>query len=428
MCVHVCVTNPTGSGQNLQTENCGMNACPVDCVMGDWEAWGLCDASCGNGSTHRSRKVVTFPTFGGQVCGQPVEEKTCENGLCPIHCELSEWSEWSDCSITCSSEGSPGTAKRLRKVIQHQNALGDSCVGDLQQTISCSRTQCPVDCQLFDWSEWSDCSTSCGPGIAERRRERSIMAQYGGRDCANETYQKKYCAMDTCPEDCQWSDWQDWRACSVTCGNGSSYRMRLVKTPMLHGGRECEGGYQQSRDCNAAFCPIHCKWDDWAQWTECSTTCGEGAEKRSREVKVMADHGGNPCNGSRYDTRDCDHSGCPIQCVWADWADWQSCSASCGSGKHSRSREKAVLAENGGADCSGPDAEVAACPELPACPVDCEWDDWSQWESCTVTCGSGFVRRNRIRKIYEKDGGHTCFGTEDDEQAPCLVFSESPFH
>ena len=55
-------------------------------------------------------------------------------------------------------------------------------------------------------------------------------------------------------------------------------------------------------------------------------------------------------------------------------------------------------------------------PPLPACPVDCEWDDWSQWEGCSVTCGSGFVRRSRTRKLYEKNGGHVCYGTEDDEK------------
>ena len=393
-----------------------MNACPVNCVMADWQSWESCDVTCGTGSTRRYRKVLTLPTFGGEICGQAVEEKSCDNGLCPVPCEFSDWSEWGGCSMTCTYDGSPGISKRSRRVVQPENALAGQCVGDLEQSISCSGIQCPVDCKLFDWSEWSACTTSCGPGIAERRREISTQAQYGGLDCANQTYQMKYCSKGTCPVDCQWSDWEDWRACSVTCGNGSSSRVRTVKTPMLYGGRDCAGVDQQSRECNPAFCPIHCQWGDWATWTECSTTCGEGSERRNREVKVRADHDGNPCNGTSYDNRDCDNPGCPIHCEWADWADWQSCSASCGTGKHTRNRGKAVRAQNGGEDCSGLNTMSVACPDLPACPIDCEWDEWSQWESCTVSCGSGFMRRNRIRKVYEKDGGHTCFGTEDDEQ------------
>lgn len=47
---------------------------------------------------------------------------------------------WSDCSLTCSSENSIGVSKRTRKVVQDNNALGNACDGDLEQTIGCSRT------------------------------------------------------------------------------------------------------------------------------------------------------------------------------------------------------------------------------------------------------------------------------------------------
>lgn len=186
---------------------------------------------------------------------------------------------------------------------------------------------------------------------------------------------------------------------------------------MLHGGRECAGGGQQDRVCNAAFCPIHCQWDDWGQWSQCSTTCGDGAQTRDREIKVHPLYGGNACNGSSTDTKTCDQEGCPVQCQWSDWSAYDSCTSSCGSGLHSRTRQKSVLAQNGGADCTGDDKETEACPDLPPCPVDCEWDDWSSWEGCSTTCGKGSMKRSRIRKVYEKDGGHTCYGYEDDEKA-----------
>ena len=148
-----------------------MNSCPVDCVMEEWGAWEPCDVTCGTGATRRSRKVLTHPTYGGETCGPTTEEGTCHNGLCPVHCEAWRcefrvffftvcfsffiFSEspffgnfifhenaqgWSDCSLTCSSENSIGVSKRTRKVVQDNNALGNACDGDLEQTIGCSRT------------------------------------------------------------------------------------------------------------------------------------------------------------------------------------------------------------------------------------------------------------------------------------------------
>ncbi|CAJ1370240.1 unnamed protein product [Effrenium voratum] len=411
-------------GQNLQTEGCGMNACPVDCVMEDWQPWEPCDVTCGTGATRRARKALTLPAFGGEKCGSVSENKTCDNGVCPVHCQLSDWTQWAECSISCTSDGTPGTTKRFRTVATQKNFLGDDCVGELEQSTSCSKEQCPINCDMSDWSQWSDCSTSCGPGVVGRQRDIASAAQYGGEECTNETYEEKYCSRDTCPVDCQWSDWQDWHACSVSCGTGSSYRMRLIQTPMLHGGRDCEGDYRQSRDCNPAFCPLHCEWGDWAQWGECSASCGDGSAQRGREVKVRADYGGTPCDGDSYGSKNCSNMACPVDCAWSDWAPWGTCSSSCGTGLQARKRENSE-ARNGGADCYGNATESTSCVDLPPCPVDCEWDDWTQWAGCTVSCGAGFQRRSRIRKLYEKDGGHTCFGTEDDEQVcnldPCPV-------
>ncbi|CAE7620635.1 THSD7A, partial [Symbiodinium pilosum] len=39
----------------------------------------------------------------------------------------------------------------------------------------------PQDCQLSEWSEWSKCTLSCGGGQKERRREVQREPARGGK-------------------------------------------------------------------------------------------------------------------------------------------------------------------------------------------------------------------------------------------------------
>ena len=55
-----------------------------------------------------------------------------------------------------------------------------------------------------------------------------------------------------------------------------------------------------------------------------------------------------------------------VNCQWATWGSWQSCSASCGGGTKKRIRSK-VKAQNGGLDCSGDHQEFQNCGEA-ECP------------------------------------------------------------
>ena len=53
---------------------------------------------------------------------------------------------------------------------------------------------------------------------------------------------------------------------------------------------------------------------------------------------------------------------------WGEWGSWSDCTASCGVGSKSRSRECTAPAQSGtGADCVGESAASEAC-EIAACP------------------------------------------------------------
>lgn len=53
--------------------------------------------------------------------------------------------------------------------------------------------------------------------------------------------------------DGQWQEWSSWSQCSVTCSNGTQQRSRQC-TAAAHGGSECRGPWAESRECYNPEC------------------------------------------------------------------------------------------------------------------------------------------------------------------------------
>merc|ERR1719491_2537356 len=58
----------------------------------------------------------------------------------------------------------------------------------------------------------------------------------------------------------------------------------------------------------------------------------------------------------------------PIDCVWEDWSDWTRCSETCGGGDMERTREVRSPSRNGGAECQGSPEQSTSC-EKEECPT-----------------------------------------------------------
>ncbi|CAE7263303.1 SSPO [Symbiodinium pilosum] len=397
-------------GPTTQSANSAHTECPVDCELDDWGRWSLCSTTCGAGVTKRSRTVSRAASFGGAACGSLQESKMCDGGDCPVDCRWSDWSSWQACSTSCGD----GNSTRSRTVSVPRNSFGEDCQGKPQQSRQCSNEPCPVPCKMSDWTQWTSCPVTCGSASVQRTRTVAEQSGNGG-SCPGQdhVFEKKYCSVDPCPVDCTWDDWDDWHACSSTCGSGQTLRIRLVKTPAEGDGQDCIGLREENRTCEQMACPKHCEWQDWGDWMGCSVSCGDGTGERQRE-KASEAFGGLPCKGEASQNGLCHAGPCPFACQWGDWTDWE-CSASCGQGSKSRRRSVLVPAEYGGAECAGSSAETGNCVLQEHCPVDCQWSDWSDWHQCSVSCGQGMSNRNRTRLKYEDYGGQACFGTADDE-------------
>jgi hypothetical protein len=150
-----------------------------------------------------------------------------------------------------------------------------------------------------------------------------------------------------------------------------------------------------------------CSWSLWTNWTSCSLSCGNSAGIRSR---IRSQMGSNFCHQTERETRPCFVNKCPTNCAWGGWAQWTSCSQSCGTGQKTRTRNVEVRQQFGGTDCLPSDGVESEVCLAHTCPVNGGWGQWSRWGYCNATCGQGHKTRTRLcDKPRPENGGYFGF-------------------
>lgn len=150
-------------------------------------------------------------------------------------------------------------------------------------------------------------------------------------------------------------------------------------------------------------------WSPWAEWTQCSVTCGPGTQQRGRSCDVTS----NTCLGPSIQTRACSLGKCDHRSEsWVPGV----CSEGWG------------LGGTGLSVGSGWSPALQAAADAHASRVlvrqDGGWSHWSPWSSCSVTCGVGNITRIRLcNSPVPQMGGKGCKGsgreTKGCQGAPC---------
>lgn len=396
--------------EQTKEDMCAPLDCPVNCIWGDWLPWNGCSVTCGEGTQDRTRVEVVSAQYGGTACeGSNREWRACDVEICPVDCQWGPWSAWGNCSATCDS----GFQFRNRSVLVEKVGEGADCDGHSEDYEPCAQQGCPRDCVLHDWEPWSDCSHTCGP-LGRRKRIRDAESEIeGGRPCNESNEEYEACGLEGCPRNCIWGDWGGWSNCTQSCGKGIAFRNRIQLVVAAYGGN-CVGSATQTEYCNDVPCPEDCSWNDWGEWTSCTQSCGgdvTGTKSRLR-TKSGPFNAGQECVGFPTETAACNApGGCSVNCTWEDWNEWTACSRTCSKGTRTRLRFVDTEAYGPlGLNCTGEPSEEELCDtELP-CPIDCQFEDWGDWGKCQLQpCGPAQRLRSRERGSAQF-GGAPCLG------------------
>lgn len=406
-----------------EVKSCNAFPCPIHGNFSSWSLFSVCSKSCGNGKKTRTRSCSNpVPKHGGKNCSalEPLKEvRSCNTFPCPVHGNYSPWSNFSSCSKSCGN----GKMVRIRKCSNPTPKHGGrncSLFGHSTEVRSCNTFPCPVHGNYSTWSNFSACSKSCGNGTMSRFRNcTNPKPRHKGKNCSSlgAPVDIQLCNVFPCPIHGGYTVWGNFTQCTVSCGNGTMYRTRNCSNPApRHRGENCSklGPAEEIRACNEHPCPIHGGYTQWSEFSQCSTSCGNGTHRRTRLCSNPAPKfGGKNCSlyGLDIDVESCYLIPCPLDGGYSMWSNFTECTKSCNVGRHTRTRQcNNPVPKHGGKDCSslGLETDVQLCNTFP-CPIHGGYNQWSGFESCTRTCGGGkLIRRRSCINPPPAHGGRNC--------------------
>ncbi|XP_072039586.1 adhesion G protein-coupled receptor B1-like [Amphiura filiformis] len=345
-------------GSSEESMSCNTQSCATDVpVWGQWGQYSTCPVSCGGGSQTRTRTCTDANPDDGVTCtpGASEDQRSCNTQSCATDVPVwGQWGDYSTCTVSCGG----GSQTRTRTCTNPDD--GVTCTpGASEDQRSCNTQSCVTNTGVFfqhpsytemenvgkfkvaverttfdievtvDITATGDIVLSASQitlpigvnrveieitVIDDMNPEADIMASLTLSNPSVGTIGNPGTTTITITDDDggpsipvgTWSSWGAWSDCSVTCGNGAETRIRRC----TGSAQDCIGDDTDSRICDAEdICP---EWTDWGQWSGCSLTCGGGSRRRTRSCNSFGT--GASCQGSSADPGECNTQKCPGRC------------------------------------------------------------------------------------------------------------------
>ncbi|CAF3360715.1 unnamed protein product [Rotaria sp. Silwood1] len=411
--------------------------CQSDCKYTSMCHWSKCDALCGQpgNRTRKQSLIIEDSSKLNPLCTREIiETLPCMGDPCPCTkgvnctCDLTEWSEWSACSLPCGG----GQRERTR---QYQTDSNDNCTpNNLREIQSCNVECCPVDGKYTPWSEWSSCTVECGSGIRKRQRTCTDPSpSCKGKPCEEHSIDTEVCNTQPCQETCKndqvYSDCAnecDTSCESLTCDNQCQKpdkcapgcicpdnkvigpngqciyrkdcpcRLSINNTTLVNGESNirdpcktytCKDGCIITKDNKCTLC----EWSPWTPFSDCSNTC----------------------NGTQSRFRTYDGPNCPDKRTEEEK---QPCSSNCTIVCYVKNTDGSVVTYNVGDLIEETRCSRTVCLEtgsvetqpIDGTRVDGQWNLWSPWSECSQTCNGTRTRFRLCTSPAPECNGEVC--------------------
>ncbi|KAK7002930.1 SCO-spondin, partial [Biomphalaria glabrata] len=446
------------------------SACPVNGGWGEWQEYTRCSAKCGVGERFRSRKCDKPVTRNGGIpCqGEWFQETSCLGKNCSAKgVDMSDWSTFSPCSVSCGAYGVKESTKFCIKA-DKPCMVGGQKVEQITMAIPCYGGECPQTGGWGQWQPWTECSAECGVGRKTRFRQCDSPNPSGGESCLGIRLQTTACDGSMCiqvpkendnEEESQQRKRRSWHnfsslafalskdrsKFSLTRSPSNYFNVSKVLLPSVDSKLVQKLSIQFKTNLSTR------KAKNISDTARCLPTevlneslsrtikLNESLEVRtaiftSTKIKECNPKEGPPSFGNNNNISAINKTylgvrrprvsrevkveqddpynfelNPDLENTYTTWTLWSACSASCGGGSRTRVRsckDKTIV-------CRGEIKPTQLC-NIDPCPVQGGWGAWGIWQPCSETCNKGFSERYRQCDSPLPAFGGTCPGTNKE--------------